>query len=87
MTVLMRLVFSFFAFVTLSVFLFSFMLLHLFHVGVICLLQDGGVFWTKGQLEVQGGTYTDNEAEDRAGVIIVAEEGSAIVTGGQFVVR
>lgn len=52
-----------------------------------CYLQHGGVFWTKGHVVIQGGTYTGNEADDRGGVIIVAEEGSAVMTGGQFEVR
>lgn len=46
--------------------------------------QNGGVFWTKGELFILGGQYFKNSAIETGGAIFASEESSITLKNGTF---
>ncbi|CAN0533592.1 unnamed protein product, partial [Laminaria digitata] len=46
--------------------------------------QNGGVFWTKGNISIVGGTFSDNESPALGGVFYALETSVVAVKGGMF---
>lgn len=42
------------------------------------------MFWTKGELNITGGTFYDNTASEAGGVVFASSDASVIITGGVF---
>ena len=49
-----------------------------------CHCQNGGVFWSKGELVIGGGSFIGNEAESDGGVIFASDDSTTKLTGGLF---
>lgn len=46
--------------------------------------QNGGVFWSKGNLSIVGGTFTENEGPENGGVVFCSDKSRITVAGGIF---
>lgn len=46
--------------------------------------QSGGVIWSKGELNIRGGRFSENSASEGGGVIHAAGSCSATLTAGVF---
>lgn len=46
--------------------------------------QNGGVVWTKGDINISGGMFTENTTPESGGVFFGSEESSITLDGGMF---
>ena len=46
--------------------------------------QNGGVFWSKGDIVISGGTFAENTTPESGGVFFGSKESSITLSGGTF---